>query len=196
VWVHAETILVDESGTEIGREIERQRMDDPSPSVRFWDMLVVQGGVNWYGLTRRELFGRIGTYKAVPRGERIVMTEIAMHGTFRRIPGDHYFRRLHDEQLSAKRASRRVETAALDPTVTGWRASVPVLLTEYVLYFAQAVARAPIGMVERVRCYGHLARWVIGHVPGLEIRDPRSHAPEIRKTGPGELPEGREAVGY
>jgi glycosyltransferase involved in cell wall biosynthesis len=195
-YVHAETILVDESGTEIGREIARQRMDDPSPSVRFWDILVVQGGNNWYGLSRRAAFRDLMPYKAVPRGERIVMAELALRGPFRLLPGDHYFRRLHDSQLSAKRVDRHVETRALDPARAGWRSSVPVMLAEYVLAFTEAVSRAPIGLRQKLACYGSIARWVVAHVPGFELTDPRSRGPEVAITGPGRLPVGREHVGY
>lgn len=196
-YVHAETILVDESGDEIGREMARQRLDDGSPSTRFWDVLVVQGGVNWYGMARRALLDRIAPYKPLPRGERIVLAELALWGPFRLLHDDLYYRRIHADQLTSLRVSRKAETLALDPSKgSGWRNSVAMLLAEYVLAYALAVTRAPLSPIERLRGYGRVARWILAHVPGLGLHDPRTRGLEIHMTGSGQLPAGREAVGY
>jgi len=194
--VHAETILFDEAGTEVGRELARQRLDDPSPSVRFWDLLVVAGGVNWYGMTRRSLLDRVAPYKAVPRSERIVLTELALWGPFRLLPGALYFRRVHQGQATATRRSRRGETRILDPQRTGIRATEPVLVGEYALGFLQAILRAPLDTGERIRCTLAWARWLLAHVPGFRLSDPRAHSLEIERTGPAALPEGRTGSGY
>lgn len=196
-YVMAETILVDEEGREIGREIARQRFDDPSPTTRFWDILVVQGGINWYGMTRRELIGRIHPYVPLPRGERIVLGELALWGPYHRIDGDLYYRRIHDNQLTSLRFDRRAEARALDPSRGGGiRGAIPVILAEYVLAYVRAVAAAPIGWRERLRGYGRIARWMLAHLPGLGLRDPRAHALDIRRTGDGYLPDERKVVGY
>ena len=132
-YVYSEALVMDEDGTLLGREITRQRVTDPSPSKRFWDVLIVKGGVNFYGMTRLELRKRIGRWKPVPRGERIVLAELALWGRFQLIPGDLYFRRVHANQFTTNRRSRRVEARVLDPSRQGWRSTVPVLLAEYVL---------------------------------------------------------------
>jgi glycosyltransferase involved in cell wall biosynthesis len=196
-YVHCETILVDEEGTEIGREIARQRLDDPSPTTRFWDVLVVRGGINWYGMTRRALFGKIAPYKPLPRGERIVLAELALWGPFHLLDGDLYWRRLHSGQLTSLRVDRRAETLALDPSKEGgWRNSIPVLLAEYVLAYAEAVTRAPLSLREHILGIGRVARWALAHVPGFGLRDERTHYVDVRRTGTGRLPDGREVVGY
>jgi len=196
-WAYAETILVDEEGRELGREIARQRLADPSPSTRFWDVLVVQGGINWYGMTRRELLGRIGRYRPLPRGERIVLAELALHGPFRLLPGDLYFRRVHDGQLTARRTDRKAEAAVLDPRRTDRiRSSVPAMLAEYSLAYVEAAVRAPIPARERARAIARVARWAVGKIPPLAIDDPRARQLDIRMSGTQELPAGRDAVGY
>lgn len=196
-YVVAETILVDEAGVEIGREVARQRLADPSPTTRFWDVLVVQGGINWYGMTRRDLLARIHPYKPLPRGERIVLAELALWGTFHRIDGNLYYRRIHDNQLTSLRFDRRAETRALDPSRKGaLRTSIPILLTEYVFAYVRAVATAPLGIMERIRGFGRVARWIVAHLPGFRLRDPRTQELDIRLTGAGHLPEQRKVVGY
>lgn len=196
-YVVAETILVDEAGVEMGREVARQRLADPSPTTRFWDVLVVQGGINWYGVTRRALLAHIHAYRPLPRGERIVLAELALWGKFHRIDGDLYYRRIHDNQNTMLRFDRGAETRALDPSRTGRvRDSIPILLTEYVFAYVRCVATAPLGLKERIRGFGRVARWVLAHVPVFALGDPRTKALDIRLTGEGHLPEQRKAVGY
>lgn len=194
---HAMTVLVDEDGTEIGRELTRQRMQHPSPSIRFWDVLTVQGGINWYGLTRRRLMHRIGRYRALPRSERIVLAELALWGPFALLPAGLYFRRIHAGQATALRRDRKSELRRLDPAKAhGWRASTAAMLAEYVLLFAGAVARAPMDSRERVRTFLYLGRWVLAKLPPFRLTDPRTTSLAIERTGDGRLPEGRTGIGY
>jgi glycosyltransferase involved in cell wall biosynthesis len=197
-YVFSEALLVDESGALLGREITRQRLGDPSPSTRFWDILMVKGGFNFYGMTRLDLWHRIGRWKPVPRGERILAAELALWGRFELLPGDLYFRRVHPDQFTTSRRNRRLESLVLDPSRgRGWRNSVPALLSEYVLAYVQAVLRAPLSTRERVRALAVTGRWVVSHVPGLQLRDPRAHKVEVVLASPAAvLPEGRESIGY
>ncbi|MFP5343076.1 MAG: glycosyltransferase family 2 protein [Candidatus Limnocylindria bacterium] len=196
-FAHAVTVLVDEHGNEIGHERTRQRLQDPSPSTRFWDVLTVQGGINWYGLTRRRLMQRIGRYEAVPRSERIVIAELALWGPFALLPAGLYFRRIHEGQATALRRDRLAELRRLDPAkATGLRATTPAMLAEYVLLFAGAVARAPMSVRERVRAFLMIGRWMLAKFPPFRLRDPRTRDVDIARTGPGRLPGGRDNIGY
>lgn len=196
-FAHAVTVLVDEGGTEIGRELTRQRMQDPSPSIRFWDVLTVQGGINWYGLTRRRLMQRIGRYEALPRSERIVLAELALWGPFALLPAGLYFRRIHGGQATALRHDRKAELRRLDPAKAhGWRATTAAMLTEYVLLFVGAVVRAPLSGRERVRSFGYLGRWILAKLPPFRLTDPRTTSLAIEQTGDGRLPDGRTGIGY
>lgn len=196
-FAHAVTVLVDELGLEIGRERTRQRIDDPSPSIRFWDVLTVQGGINWYGLTRRRLMQRIGKYEALPRSERVVIAELSLWGPFVLLPAGLYFRRIHAGQATALRRDRRAELQRLDPTKgDGWRATTPAILARYVLLFAGAVARAPMSVRERVRAFLLIGRWILAKLPPFRLRDPRTLDVEIERTGEGRLPSGRDNIGY
>jgi len=193
----AETILVDADGLEVGRERLRQRVSDPSPSVRFWDLLVVQGGVNWYGMFRRRILFEIGRYRATPRGERIVLAELSLHGPFVVVPGALYFRRVHEGQATVLRRTRRAEAAVLDPRrATNIWGTEPLLIAEYALGFLEAILRAPLVPRERIRCLRAYGRWLVAHVPGLAVDDARTKTIEIERTGTGRLPDGRTGIGY
>ena len=71
-----------------------------------------------------------------------------------------------------------------------------MLLAEYVLAYATAVAKAPLSPLERLKGFAVVARWVLIHLPGFGLKDPRTHALDIRRTGTGYLPDERKVVGY
>lgn len=196
-YVFAETMLIDATGEPIGRELARQRLTDPSTSTRFWDVLVVQGGINFYGLARREMWDTIGDYVAVPRAERIMLAEMALHGTFGVLPADLYFRRIHAGQITAMRRDRRKEAAVLDPSRSrGPRGTVAFIVAEYFLGYVAAILRAPLPRTVRLRTLRALVRWFLRGVPGMEVRDARSKGLAIESSGQGILPEGRVGIGY
>ena len=196
-YAHAVTVLVDQDGNEVGIEPTRQRMQDASPSLRFWDLLTVQGGINWYGLTRRRMMERIGKYEALPRSERIVLAELSLWGPFALLPAGLYFRRIHPGQATALRRDRRTELQRLDPAKAhGWRATTPVMLAEYVLLYAAAAVRAPMSVRERVLTFLRIGRWILAKLPPFRLTDPRATTLAIERTGAGRLPDGRNNIGY
>ena len=130
------------------------------------DVLVVQGGINFYGLARRDMWNRIGAYVAVPRAERIMLTEMALHGTFGVLPADLYFRRIHDGQITALRRDRRKEALVLDPDrASGPRGTVGLIVAEYFLGYVAAILRAPLPITARIRTLRALLRWFLRGVP-------------------------------
>lgn len=196
-YVFGETVLIDAAGGRIGRELARQRLADPSASVRFWDVLVVQGGINFYGMARRDLWNRIGAYVSVPRAERIILAEMALHGTFGVLPAELYFRRIHDGQITALRRDRRREALVLDPErAHGPRGMVAVIVAEYLLGYVAAILRAPLPLATRLRTLRGLLRWFLRGVPGLNVRDARTKGLAIEPSGEGALPDGRIGIGY
>ncbi len=52
VYVFGTTVLTDAAGDVIGREVNRYDLASESASARFWDLLVVRGGHNFYGMMR------------------------------------------------------------------------------------------------------------------------------------------------
>jgi glycosyltransferase involved in cell wall biosynthesis len=183
VFCHANAIHIDEEGNVLGQEVHRCNCSSDSPSVRFWELLIVQGGQTTYGLIRTSALRRIAPHQTFPRAERALFAELSLYGRFHVMPDDLYFKRQHSGQLTATRASRRAESTVLDPErARWWRHRTSLMLTEYFLAFFTAVQRAPLGSRERMRCYRCLFRWVVGHLPGLRLRDPRARAVEYDRT--------------
>jgi len=182
-YVLPDNVLIDEHDRILGIEVNRHRVEQPSPSRRFWEVLTVQGGHNTYGVTRTELMRRVRPHRTVPRAERIIYAELSLLGPFRVLPGPLYFRRIHDGQTSSHRHDRAAEAIILDPArVTWWRHQTPVLLTEYGAGFLDAIMRSPISAGEKVLATGRLVRWGIGHLPGLRVKDPRTKAVHVDRS--------------
>lgn len=177
VYVYGTTVLTDSAGNAIGREVNRYDLASESASVRLWDMLVVRGGQNFYGMMRTSVLRSIGPHRTFPWAERVIFSELSLHGRFHLLPGDNYFRRLHEGQVSAVRdVGHRVDEAMiLDPRRARLLRHIPILMkAEYVMAFFVAVKRAPLDPPVRRQCRVALLRWMLSHVPGFRLRDPRA----------------------
>jgi glycosyltransferase involved in cell wall biosynthesis len=186
VYVLGQNVLTESGGNVIGREVNRYELASESASVRFWDQLVVWGGHNTYGLMRTSVLRGIGPYRTFPLAERLIFAELSLHGRFHLLSGDCYFRRLHEGQASAVRdPSHRVDEAMiLDPRRARWWRHIPIVMkAEYVVAFFAAVARAPVHPRDRWKCRVALLRWVLSHVPGFRLRDPRTTEVLVEPAG-------------
>jgi glycosyltransferase involved in cell wall biosynthesis len=183
VFCHADPIHIDEHGNVLGREVHRCNCSSDSPSVRFWEVLVVRGGQTTYGLIRASALRQVAPHQTFPRAERALFAELSLYGRFHVMPEDLYFKRQHSGQITAARANRRAESMMLAPErARWWRHRTSLLLGEYFLAFFTAIRRAPLGRLERIRCYARMVRWVASHVPGLRLRDPRARLAEYDLT--------------
>lgn len=177
VYVLGQNVLIDSGGNVIGREVNRYRLASESPSVRFGDLLVVRGGHNTYGMMRISDLRGIGRYRTFPLAERLIFAELSLRGRFHLLSDDCYFRRLHEGQASGDRdrGNRVAEAIVLDPRRVMWWRHIPIVMqAEYAMAFFAAVGRAPISRRERWKCRAALLRWMLSHVPGFRLRDPRT----------------------
>jgi glycosyltransferase involved in cell wall biosynthesis len=187
VYVYGRTVLTDSAGDVIGREANRYDLASGSPSVRFWDLLVVRGGHNFYGMMRTSILRRIAPHRTFPLAERVIFAELSLYGRFELLGGDHYFRRLHGGQVSVFRnVDPRAEATVLDPHRARWWRHNPILMkAEYVMAFFGAVWRAPLDLRSRWECVAALIRWMVSHVPGFSLRDPRTRGVLIEPMDEG-----------
>jgi glycosyltransferase involved in cell wall biosynthesis len=184
VYVYATTYLMDGDGHVFGREANRFTLGARAPDRRFWEQLVVRGGQNFYGMIRGSTLRSIGAHGRTPWAERVMFGELSLNGRFAIVPGARFYWRRHSGQLTEVWDSRRQFALALDPARPAWRRSSPALIVEYVAGYVGAIQRAPLSARERLRCYARLGRWLVGHVPGLAVRDPRTLGIEIVPAGP------------
>ncbi len=179
VYCYGETILTDSNGRILAREVGRFTLDAPEPHVRFWELLVVRGGQNTYGVVRTAVLRRIQPHLTFPWAERVIFSELSLHGRFACVQGPMYLRRTHPGQLSAARKDRVHEAIVLDPRRSPWWRHFSLRMrVEQVAAFVRAIRRAPLTRTERAQCYLCLAHWAVSKVPGLGLHDPRAKAAE------------------
>ena len=184
VYCYAATYLMDGDGHVFGREANRFNLRSASPDRRFWEQLVVRGGQNFYGMIRGSTLRSIGAHGRTPWAERVMFGELSLNGRFAVAPEARFYWRRHEGQLTEVWDSRSRFALALDPNRPAWRRTSPALIAEYVGGYIGAIGRAPLSVGERLRCYARLARWLIGHVPGLQVRDPRAVAIDVLPVRP------------
>ena len=184
VYAYATTYMMDADGLVFGREANRFTASPRAPNQRFWEQLVVHGGQNFYGMIRGSTLRSIGAHGKTPWAERVMFGELSLNGRFAVVPSAKFYWRRHSGQLTEAWDSRGQFALALDPNRPEWRRSSPALIAEYLAGYVAAIQRAPLKPAERLRCYARLARWLIGHVPGMRVKDPRARAVEFIPIGP------------
>jgi len=156
---HAYMAIVDETGEVIETYDYTLRTDSPSAPVRFRDLLLTDGGDDFYGVIRTDVMRSITPHGSFHNAGRKLVAEMALYGRFLQVPEVMFFRREHpgrgDRLGSVKAVCRN-----LDPRREGH--STARLMAEYLASYFVAVARAPLSAADRRRCYGQLTRWLAG----------------------------------
>jgi len=194
VYVYGTTYMIDGDGRVFAKEANQFTLGSRSADRRFWEELIVRGGQNFYGMMRRSVLQTIAPHGSIPWAERVLFAELSLHGRFGVVEGPLFFWRRHPDQATAVWDSQRAFAHVLDPNRRGWRTSRAALAGEYVGGYLTAIRHAPIGAGERLRCYARIGRWVLGHVPGLAVRDARARDVELLPVEGAELAAAQAVV--
>jgi glycosyltransferase involved in cell wall biosynthesis len=182
VLCHAWEAFIDADGAIVDRVQYGLATDSHSAPERFKDLLFVQGGDDFYGVIRTDVLRRTPLHGTYHHAERTLVTELGLYGPFHQVPEVLYFRRDHPDRAERARPTRRARVANFDPRRSN-RLRHPMirLLAEYVWGYVAAVRRAPLSTPDRLRCYGHLLRWVASRtLPGASRRIGQSPDPALR----------------
>jgi glycosyltransferase involved in cell wall biosynthesis len=164
VLCYPRTKVIDEHGAEVGYHDGDLALSDNDP-VRRHKALHRRFRTNaWcdpvFGLVRSEVLRRTALLGNYNSADVVLLQELALLGKFHEIPDRLFSRRVHP-QIST-RANRTPEAVAawFDPSNEG-RVAAP--LWRLALERFRAVARSPLGTVDKTRCYGQVAieeaRW-------------------------------------
>jgi len=156
---HAYMAIVDETGEVIETYDYTLRTDSPSAPARFRDLLLTDGGDDFYGVIRTDVMRSMTPHGSFHNAGRKLVAEMALYGRFLQVPEVMFFRREHPgrgDRLGSVQAVCR----NLDPRRAGH--STARLMSEYMMSYFTAVARAPMSTADKRRCYGQLARWLTG----------------------------------
>jgi len=182
VLSHAWEAFINAEGNILHRVNYRLATDSPRAPERFRSMLFVRGGDDFYGVIRTEVLRRTAPHGSYHHADRTLVAELSLHGPFYQVPEVLYFRRDHPDRAERARVTKRARAANLDPRVAS-RLRYPVirLLIEYVWGYVRAIQRAPLSPADRLRCYGHLARWMTSRsLPGSSRRMGPSADPALQ----------------
>jgi glycosyltransferase involved in cell wall biosynthesis len=175
VLCHSATREIDEDGTVTRDYATKPGLGSPKPHERLYECICVpHPQVLVFGLIRRAELARthlIGSYSS---SDRVLLGELALVGRLHQVPEPLFSRRDHPQQSYKAYRTRREYQAWFDPRRAGkitfphWR-----LLYEY----ATAIARARLGISDRVRCYMVLGWWIRLNwrylASNLILREPR-----------------------
>jgi len=156
---------IDEEGRPIRDKAYGQRLDSPRPSVRFADLVRNDYTLeSVFGVMRAEVLRRTPLLGNYADCDRVLMAEIGLAGRIHEVPEYLFIHRHHRGRSVMQYGSRQVRSAWFDPSKAG-KPAFP-WAREFFGYLA-AVRRARIGALERARCYGVMARWVLRNAGGL-----------------------------
>jgi glycosyltransferase involved in cell wall biosynthesis len=184
VLSHAWEAFVDVEGNIIHRVDYRLATDSPRAPDRFRDVLFVQGGDDLYGVMRTDVLRRTPLHGTYHHADHTLVAELALHGPFYQVPEVLYYRRDHPGRAS-RVEDKRERAARFDPRrANRLRNPVVRLLAEYLWGYIRAIQRAPLSPADRLRCYGHLVRWVASRsLPGASRRVGQSPEPSQQARG-------------
>jgi glycosyltransferase involved in cell wall biosynthesis len=143
--------------------------DSPSAPERFRSMMcdgskippgLIQAD-DLYGVMRADMLRRIPPHGSFFHADRVLMTELALHGRFYKVPDWLYFRRDHADRPQHALPNVRAWCINLDPRRSDKRRHPTVrLIAEYLWGYEAAIRRAPLSITDRRACEAILARWI------------------------------------
>ncbi len=129
----------------------------PSVTRRFRDVLLGGSwGIRSNGLIRVPFLARTPPLLPMFGSEKILVAELMLRGTYHEIDAPLFCQRIHAAQSSS------LESAAEQQRFCDPRRQRPPRVPHltFVRAYGRAIARAPIGVSDRVRCFGWLSRYV------------------------------------
>lgn len=157
VLAYPGVVYIDETDAFLKRWPRTRRATGARPSQRFGDVVLhEQECFPAHGVIRTDALRGTALHGPYPSSDNPLLAELALRGRFVEVDQDLLLRREHPGRSMRMFATARQRNAFFDPsrhraiTLPRWRIGA-----EYV----RAVARAPLGPLERLRCLGYLAPW-------------------------------------
>jgi glycosyltransferase involved in cell wall biosynthesis len=173
VLAHCYTAAIDEAGKVTQSLKYPLNTSSASAPERFRTMLFGTGENDYgllraddnYGVMRTAALRRVTPQGSYYHADRVLTTEIALHGRFWQVPAWLYFRRDHSDRPQHATPTVRGWCGNLDPRRKN-RLLHPTarLLAEFPLGYVTAIQRAPLSRADRRECYRILAQWSAGRM--------------------------------
>ena len=180
VLCYANTDHIDATGHLIKKVAHRNDMGSDKPNERFKNIIGLEHQCDAiFGLMRTSVLKTTRLHGPFADSDRVLIAEMGLRGRFQLVPEYLTSRREHALQVTTRFPGRRDRTLVFNPGLAG-KAVYPH--AREFREFVAAVNRAGLPLTERLRCYGHLSRWVVAYrrrlyddlVDGLKCRVKRS----------------------
>jgi hypothetical protein len=153
--VYGRTAYIDDDDTELGIYEHDPQVLDPRPSVRFERLCrELRANNAQSGLIRRDVLLRTGIERDFPGGDMGLMSELALHGGFQRLPDVLLYRRLGIESATKFRTAEELR-AFLNPASKNVERCV-MWRTHW--DYVASVQRAALPFGERLSTWGFILR--------------------------------------
>ena len=157
ILCYAQTVLIDEAGQPLGLGANRCVPGSPDPFLRFRTLMETLALSDpMYGIIRADVLRQTALLGSYPAADLVLLSELALRGTFQIVPETLFFRRDHAQKADRAHPASAGLASWYDPNNQGklvlryWR-----LLVEYV----GSITRTPMGLSARARCYVYMLRW-------------------------------------
>lgn len=153
-------LVIDDSGRVLGPREQIEFCTSEKPHDRFRQMIDMRHNCDAiYGVMRLSVLKALPFIGGFADWDRCVLAELALHGRFQRISAHLFFHREHKERVTRKYPTRQIRTlieAGMADRALRFVFPHFRQLREYIL----AIHRAPISLIEKLRCYGQMLSWM------------------------------------
>jgi glycosyltransferase involved in cell wall biosynthesis len=153
ILCYPKTINIDDDGNVLGNYEDNFKFRSQNPARRYRDLMrnLVDYDCNAeYGLMRREVLLKTAMEQNYHSADRVLLSELVLHGQFYEIPERLFYHRLHS-QISTKINTTGSQFA-------GWmnpshKNGVDLTRVRRIIEFIKAINRSPITVSQRLFCY-------------------------------------------
>lgn len=160
VLCYSQLLDIDEHGNRIGERCPVVNTDSTRPHERFRSLIRRDSICDAvFGVIRANVLRKTALIRSYPDCDRVLLSELGLHGRLYQIPEHLFFRRQHSGTSVNKYRSRRERAKWFNPKAgwfvfPHWRQFL-----EYML----AIRRSPLVGKERLRCYREMWTWIKKH---------------------------------
>jgi glycosyltransferase involved in cell wall biosynthesis len=135
-----------------------ERGSNPTTYVRFWNLMRLDYTVEEiFGVIRTDVLRRTAMIMNYTDSDRTLLAELSLYGRLHEVPEVLFYHRMHAGMSTQTHQDWKHRTAWFDPNKAGKLVFPPWRQTGEAI---RAVWRAPLGLVERLRCSGLMGYWM------------------------------------
>lgn len=157
VLCYTQTVNINQTGQVLNTTLSQRGLAS-QVSRRFHDLAFYDYACEpTYGLMRREILGKTRLAQDFTGSDRVLLCELCFHGPFYEIPQPLFYKRFHPKNVYL---DWRARMAWFNPDEKG-KITFPSWLQFF--NYLTAIARGPLSMLDRFRCYLVMSKWLKAH---------------------------------